>query len=294
MPTYQAFGLAIHSSLTFPELPSADRPPDVEISIGSPTPRPLTTVSDGCLASVIPGDAYIYWPDIALFRILGGYSVIISPSLGVKESVLRLYILGPVLAILLHQRGHLVLHASSVAIDGSAVAFAARSGGGKSTVAAAISARGYPLLADDITAVRSTDLPLIVSPGFPRLKLWPDSATALGWDTEAMPRVHPDFNKHDYAVKNSFHCAPLPLKQVYLVSEGPKQEIEHISRQEALIELIRHTYRVRLLHHVWPSSHVEDYARLVNTVPVCRLTYPRDLALLPDLARMVEEDALRH
>src|SRR2546426_9378375 len=36
--------------------------------------------------------------------------------------------LGPVLAVLLHQRGRLVLHASGVALDGCAVAFLGGSG----------------------------------------------------------------------------------------------------------------------------------------------------------------------
>ena len=95
--------------------------------------------------------------------------------------LLRLYLLGPALALLLHQRGFLVLHASAVSLDGGVVAFLGHSGHGKSTTAATLHARGAAIVADDVVAV---DLGApggpAALPGFPLLKLWPDAVTALG------------------------------------------------------------------------------------------------------------------
>ena len=134
----------------------------------------------------------------------------------------------------------------------------------------------------------------MVAPGFPRLKLWPDSAVALGCDPKAMPQLHPKLEKRARSVNRGFPSAPLPLKQIYVLAEGSALGIERLQPQEALVELIRHTYGIRLLQNTRPPSHLQQYAAVVNAVPVCRLTVPRNLSLLPDLARLVEEDALRH
>jgi hypothetical protein len=83
-----------------------------------------------------------------------GREIIVDPIPGLEDKVLRLFVLGPALAVLLHQRGRLVLHASAAAIAGEVVAFMGRSGWGKSTAAAALYTRGHSIVADDVTAVQ--------------------------------------------------------------------------------------------------------------------------------------------
>ncbi|MDH4145944.1 MAG: hypothetical protein OEY23_12355 [Acidimicrobiia bacterium] len=60
---------------------------------------------------------------------------------------------GWVVATALHLRGHHVLHASAVTLDGVAVAFMGNSGMGKSTIAALLTLAGATLLADDVLRV---------------------------------------------------------------------------------------------------------------------------------------------
>jgi len=59
--------------------------------------------------------------------------------------------------------GHLQLHASTVVIDGKAVAFTGPSGAGKSGAALACMNRGAHLLADDITWLHSHENSLIAT-----------------------------------------------------------------------------------------------------------------------------------
>ena len=78
--------------------------------------------------------------------------------------------LGAPLALALAPRGVYLLHASGLAVAGLALALAAPSGGGKSTLAAAGARRGLDRLADDQLPVRLGRTPAVL-PRFPQLKL---------------------------------------------------------------------------------------------------------------------------
>ena len=114
---------------------------------------------------------------------------------GVSEEVLRLSILGPAMALVLHQRGTFVLHASCVAIAGRAVAFLGQHAAGKSTIAALLHARGHELVSDDVAAVEFAGEEVWAIPSFPQTKLWSDAARALGMSPETMPQLHPEHEK---------------------------------------------------------------------------------------------------
>jgi hypothetical protein len=85
------------------------------------------------------------------FLIINGDRIIAEPEKNVSTEHLCPAILGSAMAILLQQRGLLVLHASCVAIDDQAIAFLGVSGAGKSTMASAFHyMHGYPLITDDL------------------------------------------------------------------------------------------------------------------------------------------------
>ncbi len=140
-----------------------------------------------------------------------GRDLVIEPAPGAEESELRLIMLGPALAVLLHQRGLLVLHASAAALtsDGShrAVAFMGDKGAGKSTTAAAMCARGHGLIADDLVAVDLSGAVPHVWPGFPHLKLWPEAAASTLDDratAASLARVHSQLEKRSRPVRGEF------------------------------------------------------------------------------------------
>ncbi len=74
---------------------------------------------------------------------------------------------------LLQQRGVATLHAAAVATEAGAVMLLGRSGIGKSSLAAALVERGYPLLADDVTGVMldAGGRPVAL-PAFAHQRLW--------------------------------------------------------------------------------------------------------------------------
>jgi hypothetical protein len=88
---------------------------------------------------------------------------------------------GYVAPYLRHLCGKMTLHASGVSFGGHAVAFAGRSGAGKSTMAAALCRRdGVALLGDDTVALERTAAGFEVLLTEARHRLWEDTARQLG------------------------------------------------------------------------------------------------------------------
>jgi hypothetical protein len=290
VPSYLAYGLGIQSALSLPELVPG-KAGDVVIRLGKVDRLPPEAISAGVYSEATTREVYLFWEEVGAFLVRRGHEIIVEPAPGIEERALRLMVLGPALGVLLHQRGRLVLHASAVAIDGGAVAFLGGPGWGKSTTAAALHAQGHGIVADDVTAVRlDTDCPT-VSPGFPQLKLWPEAAiSSLGDDLQTLPRLHPELDKRARHVARAFPSATLPLRRIYVLAEGESQGIEPLQSQEALVELIRHSYVSALLQAAKASSHFLQCSSVVETVPIRCLRRPRSLPDLPVLARLVEED----
>jgi len=91
---------------------------------------------------------------------------------------------GPVLALALALSGRPCLHASAVSIGGRAVAFAGRSGAGKTTLAALACLAGADLVADDTLAMDVDGAEVRCLPGSRELRLRPAPAELLagtGW-----------------------------------------------------------------------------------------------------------------
>ncbi|NDJ21576.1 hypothetical protein GS682_07975 [Nostoc sp. B(2019)] len=298
MYSYIAYGLNICSALSLPELQSSTHiEADVVIRYGEvnwllPTPAPSWSYFQ------IDGEyTYLYWKVVGKFLVRSGKEIIIEPLPGVEESVIRLPLLGAVLGMLLHQRQFLVLHGSAVAVDGNAVVFLGRSGQGKSTMAATLYGRGHKLMADDVAAVDvdSAIAPILI-PGFPRIKLWPDAATAaLGDNPETLRKIHPNAEKRDRPTVDNFLQTPLSIKRIYVLSVGSTLQIKPLTPTEAITQLIANSYIPMLvgkqfIQSAKASVHLHQCTSLVNNLPIYNLERPRSLNLLADVARLVEED----
>jgi len=236
------------------------------------------------------GEANLACPGVGRFLVRAGREIVVEPSAKATEEALRAFLLGPVLAVALHQRGRLVLHASAVALDGGAVAFLGGSGWGKSTLAGALYRRGHRLIADDVLAVSDAADGPCAWPGIPQLKLWPDTAAALGDAVEPLPRLEPRRDKRVRAARERFAAGPLPLRRIYVLARGSRHAIAPLHPQQALVEILRHSYAARLLRAGGAATHFAQCARVAGVVPLARLEARQSLPELPALAQFIEED----
>jgi hypothetical protein len=295
MNNYTAYGLGINSALPLPELQTAaEAATDVTIRFGCIDWSPDGSGEEFCF-EVIRNESHFFWPHLGKFRVSRGAEILIDSLPRVEERLLRLPLLGTIVAVLLQQRGYLVLHASSVAVNGGALVFIGNKGWGKSTMAATLYGRGHDLISDDVVALKleGQDAPLVM-PGFPQFKLFPEAiVSSLGDDYETLPELAAGHNKRGRLVTDRFARQPLPLKSVYALGCGPVSAIKALEPQAALLALIVNSYSARfgkrLLRGVEASAHLRQCSRIVRQVPIYRLERPKALPLLPAVAQLVEE-----
>jgi hypothetical protein len=292
VPLYRAFALTIASEIHLIELPAGEGTPDVAISIGRVADAPPP--SDGWSVIAAPDDVRGWMPSAGAFHVRGGREIVVDPIPGADDRALRLGIVGPLLGVILMQRGLFVLHASAVAIGGRAVAFFGPSGRGKSTLTAAMTRAGHPLIADDMTVIDTSGPTPLVQPGFPRVKLWPDSASALAHDVENLPLIHPERTKRSVQFDATFHSDPLPLARCYLLEDGDEESSTEIAPREAVLALIGSTYQSFWLHQTGASGpNLLHCGALTRSGVVRRLRRRRAFEALPDVVRFVENELSR-
>jgi len=289
--TYVAYGLGIRSELPLPQLGTTEERPDVFVRLGKGNRQTKATDSSKCALWQVGAEINLAWTTVGRFRIRAGREIIIEPHAGVEQDILRTLLLGPALAALLHQRGALILHGSAVALGGSAIGFLGQSGAGKSTTAATLHARGHPVVADDAIAIRFVAGAPLVSPAYPQINLWPDSAASLAQDVSEFPRLYSRVEKRAISVSAGVSRDPLPLHVLYILGSGPQFAIERLRPQEALVELLRYSYGARLVHGNAMRLHFEQCTNLVRTTSIRHLTVRRALSELHLLAQLVERDA---
>jgi hypothetical protein len=252
--------------------------------------------------------AQLYESLVGSFRISRGKEIVVDPRVGAEEALVQVLLLGTAFALLLHQRGYLVLRASAVVMDGQAVLLIGGSGTGKSAVAAALCARGARLLADDVVAVDCRRQgPPAVLPGFPLFRLLPSASPDAGemdappapWALE--PGVpHEQLNApHAHPQDLTVHAVttPAPLARCYCLARGHVTQLTELRPPEAFIQLIGSSYTARfgpqLLDRGAAVTLLEQCFRLVQHVPVHQLQRPMHRLSVSATARQLEQHLRR-
>ena len=295
MPAYAAYGLSTRSSLPLPELTAGAVGTDVVIRRATLQEAPEAVKSLGYGVWAADGAVCLFWSGVGTFLVRGGKEIFVDAAPHFEESRLRLFLLGAVMGVVLHQRGVPAFHASAVACEDGAVVFAGGRGWGKSTMAAILHQRGFPLLADDVTAMklRNGDPPEVI-PSFPQIKLWPDALNFLGEDLEGLPLLSSGYAKRAWAIAEGFSQEPATLSRIYVLGKGPSPKIIRLRPQEAVLELVKNFYIRRFGRDLFKATEGVDFLRcaeIARSVPVYRLERSADLRLLPTLATLVEEHA---
>lgn len=215
------------------------------------------------------------------------------------------YILGRVFSFALVKMGFEPLHAATVVVDGKAVAFLGASTFGKSSLATCFVASGYPLLTDDTLRLEERDGHYVAFPGPPRLRLLPKIARLYLGDVSNGVVMNPR-EKDARAPKLIFCLSPsqsyakvAPLGAVYVLTAPRKVHrkqrigIGSLTPLQALMNVVSFTHNDGLTGSDRLTRQLEAARRLIESVTIRSLSYPRILASLDEVKDAVLED-LKH
>jgi hypothetical protein len=234
------------------------------------------------------GGYLLRFPDLGDFQVsTDGCDVTCFPAPEVSEATSQHLYLNQVLPLVLSKLGKLVFHASAVEVAGAAVAFAAESGRGKSTLAASFAVSGFPFLTDDGLVVEVAGQGFEVLPSHPSIRLWADSEEALIAPGHMTAPALSFTSKSRFLAGDDirFCDQSRPLRRVYFLGDGSATTLsfQHLSPAEALVEWVKHSFLLDVEERHRLASHFDQVAALANQPIHYRLDYPRRF---DDLARV--------
>jgi hypothetical protein len=188
-----------------------------------------------------------------------------------------------VLPMALHVSGREVLHASAFRSSAGVIALCADSETGKSTIAAGLQGRGYPLWADDLVAFeisergsRALSLPFTM-----RLRA---SAAAL-FDRDAPPFT----SDEDFTPANE----TAPLVAICVLrrqdTEARPVVVRSLSSAQAFAAVLSHAWSFALQDGERKRRMINNYLELVSRVPVFDIAFQPGLENLPAILDAVED-----
>ena len=307
MFNYKAFGLEISSEIELPGMMEGSGKPEVKIIRGEVDPFQVSnTEVEGDNYLVNGDDVYLWWDEIGKVKISNGELVTVESDKDLESSdELNIipFLLGPVMALLLHQRGFLVLHGSAVNTGTGAVAFLGHRGNGKSTTAIHLYVEGYPLVADDILAIKFDDEGLpVVYPGYPHVRLSDEAYHQVKDHTDILTPIRTLAGKVFCDASHQFSPEPVQLEKIYVIEKILKNNLERgkgtennvrisvLKSQENLLDVIRHSVANRIFKETTQKENLFQCAHLVNNVNVRRLEIFHSFDTIQDMILIIKMD----
>jgi hypothetical protein len=231
---------------------------------------------------------------------MDGSKVVSSKSAAIPDSDVDSFILGPILGCVLRLRGRVCLHASVLESDGKAFAMLGHKGAGKSTTAAALLAAGARLIADDVAVIHKNEAgQFTVYPGYAGIRLMPDALSKFGLNQGDYQQVVSSSDKRIIPlaiaqVDNqsrqgwAFQSQAGQLAAIYILNKR-RLDLKHtqittISKPQACMELIPHSYARRAVSKVQQHQEFAFMAQLSRHIPVKSVDRPDNLSCLPKIA----------
>lgn len=176
---------------------------------------------------MVAKDQFLFttWDDVR-FHYRRGQGLVVDKPETDAETDYELFLWGTVFGTVAWLNGLVPLHASAVDVGGRMIAFTADSGGGKSTLAAALAAMGHDHVCDDTLVLSLQRDEVYGLPDRKPLKLWGDALAMTA--TEASGPVPSMPGKH-YANAARKAAAPAPLTDLVFLERGEDVAFEAIT-----------------------------------------------------------------
>jgi len=238
------------------------------------------------------GSGYLLrFPSLADFLVSGdGREIRCYPLSSIPLNTIRHLLLDHVIPLVMTMQRRVGLHGAAVVVPDGAIAFIGETGRGKSTLTGSFIQQGFPQLTDDCLFLKERGGQFFGLPSYPGLRLWPDVISALFGHEIELSQVTHYTEKKRLALDNAGlpFCPDLvPLRRAYVLA--PPEEVGDRSSitmtplfpRDALMELVKHAYRLDIADRQALGQEFEILARVAALLPLYRLSFPRDFSLLP-------------
>jgi hypothetical protein len=309
---FQLYGLSVDTDFPFSDVPpSIPGHTDIKIRFlrsQKTFPKP----SDWFMQWHLPGGELwlsfaklrkgylLHFEDLSDFFVYkSGKEIVYLPKSGISSDTIRHLLLNQVIPLVINLRGREALHASAVLAPHGIIAFSGPTGSGKSTIAGSLLKVGYPLMSDDCLALTERDGKIHGMAAYPGLRLWGDSFKWLFGNGRPHKPVAHYTDKQQVHITTKEQAIPAKsqtLKRLYAIVDpseidGKKKiVIEPLAPRESFMALVRCAFRLDISDNNMLKAQFHFLRRVVSTVPVRRLIFPRDFKLLPALQEAILND----
>ena len=208
----------------------------------------------------------------------------------VHVSIVRSFLLGNALAVMLTQRRKIVLHGSTLVIGDKTIMVCGDSGAGKSTLSMALQDKGAKLMADDISVidVDPSDGKCYAYSGFPEQKLCRDAAVRQGYDLDTLRYVNEDRDKYSIDSNSIFVEGKRIPDALFLLHKGNIGKMsEEVVSYEVIgaekVNAITDRFFLNELYHGFLSLSPENMLKCVALAGQIKIV---------DMTRAVELDTI--
>jgi hypothetical protein len=236
--------------------------------------------------STLNGADWLYLPRLAWYRFSDG-GVEAYPDEDAHESTLREAFARIALPMALQVSGREVLHASAVSAPGGVHVFCGASRAGKSTIAFALSRRGFEVWADDAVAFTVEDGRAVAIPLPFALRLRPEVADFFGVPTRSDRQSSRKSETLRHKASGSRGIA-----SVSLLERGLGVAVGRTSPGDALPAVLYHSFYFSLNDPEVLRRMSMQFLELVASVPVFRVSLPVGLNEMNDVLDEFERRVL--
>jgi len=227
--------------------------------------------------------SWIDWDGVAIYRFRRGSNHVEAlPARHAKPKAVEDYYRRHILPLVLQANGFEAVHASAVISDRGVLGFCGECGTGKSTIAYALSRRGYPQFADDVIVMTQAhgSIEALSLPFLPRIRV--PAAQHFGNDVYT-----------NLASDQGSHSARSPVAALFILERAENGQIdpqvERLDGVEALTALLSHAQRFDSMSFSSRKRTLQNYLDVTAIVPVYSVRFANALERLDSLLdRLVE------
>lgn len=281
---YNVYGLNIESEIMIPELtildPNYKDNIDVKIIFDFMNEDIKQKIDKKEIADYNSDEVWFHINNVGTYLIQNGDTVTIELCENPDLNILKVYILGSVLGIILLQRNTVAIHGGSIVINNKGCIFTGDKGAGKSTLTTALRQRGYDFVSDDVGAIELSDIPMI-NPGFGYQKLCEDAMTKLGYDSSKFTPFRSDMNiKYIVPALDNFVKEKVPFKALFEIEQGDTQKVEvvEVTGNEKLQKIIKNVFRIEVLMYSGgvPADYFKKCLQIAKHIKFYKITRPKN------------------